>query len=80
VRLQFLGEAVLLTAIGGLLGILLGAAACLAIGRFLGWSVAIPPDAMALAPLLSAAVGISFGFYPATRAAHLDPIAALRHE
>ena len=80
VRLQFLGESVMLTVLGGMLGILLGVAGCVAIARALGWSVVVPPDAIAAAPLLSAAVGVFFGFYPATRAARLDPIAALRHE
>ncbi|HEY6909177.1 MAG TPA: ABC transporter permease [Myxococcales bacterium] len=80
VEIQFLGEAVMLTFFGGLLGLLLGASACVVLGRILGWSTPVPPDALAIAPLVSTAVGLFFGFYPARRAAHLDPIAALRHE
>jgi putative ABC transport system permease protein len=80
VQVQFLGEAVMLTFFGGLLGLLLGALACIVIGRILGWSTPVPPDAVAIAPLVSTVVGIFFGFYPARRAARLDPIAALRHE
>ena len=80
VQLQFLGEAVMLTLLGGLLGVLLGAAGCAAIGAGLGWSVSVPLEALALAPCISIAVGIFFGFYPARRAARLDPIEALRHE
>ncbi|HEY6908668.1 MAG TPA: FtsX-like permease family protein, partial [Myxococcales bacterium] len=80
VQIQFLGEAVMLTLFGGLLGLLLGAGACIVLGRILGWSTPVPPDAVAIAPLVSAAVGIFFGFYPARRAARLDPIEALRHE
>ena len=80
VRMQFLGEAVMLTVLGGLLGVLLGTGTCLALGHALGWSIGIPPDAIAVAPLISATVGVFFGFYPATRAARLDPIAALHHE
>jgi ABC-type antimicrobial peptide transport system permease subunit len=80
VRTQFLGEAVMLTLLGGALGVVLGIAACVTFGRILGWPIAIPPDAIALTPLISATVGVFFGSYPATRAARLDPIAALRHE
>ena len=80
VQVQFLGEAVMLTLFGGLLGLLLGAGACIVLGRSLGWSMPIPPDSFAVAPLVSTAVGLFFGFYPARRAARLDPIAALRHE
>ena len=80
VQLQFLGEAVMITFVGGLLGILLGAGGCAAIGAALGWSVSVPVEALALAPAISIAVGLFFGFYPARRAAHLDPIEALRHE
>ncbi len=80
VQLQFLGEAVMLTLFGGLLGVLLGAAGCAAIGAVLGWSVSVPFEALALAPAISIAVGVFFGFYPARRAARLDPIEALRHE
>jgi putative ABC transport system permease protein len=80
VQLQFLGEAVMLTLFGGVLGVLLGAAGCAAIGAVLGWSVSVPFEALALAPSISIAVGVFFGFYPARRAARLDPIEALRHE
>jgi putative ABC transport system permease protein len=80
VRMQFLGEAVMLTLFGGALGILLGVVACMVLGRWLEWTMIVPADAIAAAPLLSAVVGVFFGFYPATRAARLDPIEALRHE
>jgi putative ABC transport system permease protein len=80
VRMQFLGEAVMLTLLGAVFGVLVGVAACFALGYVLGWPMAVPPDAIAAAPLISAAVGVFFGFYPATRAARLDPITALRDE
>ena len=80
VQLQFLGEAVVLTLMGGLLGIVLGVAATLLIGRVLGWDTLVPPEAVLVAPLFSAAVGIFFGLYPARVASRLDPIASLRHE
>jgi putative ABC transport system permease protein len=80
VRMQFLGEAVMLTLLGGVFGLLLGIAACLVIGSVLQWRIAVPGDAVVLAPLIAGTVGICFGFYPARRAARLDPIAALHHE
>jgi putative ABC transport system permease protein len=80
IQLQFLGEAVMLTLLGGVCGVFLGVLGCFALGRVLGWSMAIPPEAVALAPLFSIAVGMFFGFYPARQAARMDPIAALRHE
>jgi putative ABC transport system permease protein len=80
VQAQFLGEAVLLSLFGGLLGIVLGIVSSYALGRVLQWSMSIPPQALLLAPAFSIAVGVFFGFYPALRAARLDPIAALRHE
>jgi putative ABC transport system permease protein len=80
VKLQFIGEAVMLSLFGGALGIVLGVVGCAAIGRFLGWSIGLPISALVLAPGLSAVVGLSFGFYPARAAARLDPIDALRHE
>ena len=80
VRLQFLGEAVMLCCFGGLCGILFGALGCAALGSTLGWNVSVPAAAVIVAPLFSIAVGIFFGFYPAVRASRLDPIEALRHE
>ena len=79
-QLQFLGEAVVLTLLGGLLGMGLGAVATLIIGRVLGWDTSVPLEALLFAPLFSAAVGVFFGLYPARVASRLDPIASLRHE
>ena len=80
VQLQFLGESVVLSLFGGLLGIGLGLGGAEVIGRTLGWAMAMPPDALVVAPLFSALVGVAFGFYPARVASKLDPIVALRHE
>ncbi len=80
IRMQFLGEAVMLTVLGGLLGVVLGIATCMTLAHVLEWSIAIPSDAIAITPLISATVGVFFGLYPASRAARLDPIAALHHE
>ena len=77
---QFLCEAVVLSMSGGLIGIGLGVAASHAISDLFGWATRVSPDAIALSVLFALAIGIFFGYYPATRAATLDPIEALRYE
>jgi putative ABC transport system permease protein len=80
ILLQFLAEAVLLTVLGGLIGIALGVAGALLISQLLGWATLISGQSIALAVLFSSAIGIFFGFYPARKAAALNPIDALRYE
>jgi putative ABC transport system permease protein len=77
---QFLAEAVVLSGAGGLVGIVLGVGASEAIARFAGWPVALDPSAVVLAFAFAVVVGVFFGWYPARRAARLDPIEALRYE
>jgi len=80
VQRQFLIEAIVLSLIGGAIGILFGVGSSLLITKVLGWSVLISPLAIVAAAVFSGAVGIFFGFYPARKAARLDPIEALRFE
>jgi putative ABC transport system permease protein len=80
VLLQFLVEAIVLSLFGGLLGIGLGYALSAAAERFLAWPTSIPPNAIGMAFGFAAATGVFFGFYPARKAAGLDPIEALRFE
>jgi putative ABC transport system permease protein len=77
---QFLIEAISLSSVGGILGILLGIAAAKTIALTRHWPALISPASIVIAFLVSAAVGIFFGFYPARKAAALDPIEALRYE
>jgi putative ABC transport system permease protein len=77
---QFLGEAIVLSVIGGAAGVVLSIVAAAGFGRFSEWQMTIPLHGVALAVASSAAVGLFFGAYPARRAARLDPIEALRHE
>lgn len=77
---QFLVESVVLCLVGGALGILLGHGGSLLLAYFLKWPVETSPAAIATAVLVSAAVGIIFGYYPAWKASRLDPIEALRYE
>jgi putative ABC transport system permease protein len=80
IRLQFLGEAVLLTTLGGGVGVAIGVVAAAPLGRTLGWSLAMSAPTDALALVFAVAVGVGFGMYPAIRASGLDPIVALRAE
>jgi putative ABC transport system permease protein len=80
VQRQFLSESVVLSLIGGAIGIFFGVGSSLVITKTLGWAVLISPMAIVAAVVFSMAVGIFFGFYPARKAAHLDPIEALRFE
>jgi putative ABC transport system permease protein len=77
---QFLVEAVTLSILGGIIGILMGLLASKLISIFAQWSTLVSPGAIALAFVFSALVGVFFGFYPARKAALLDPIDALRYE
>ena len=77
---QFLSESVVLSLAGGVAGILFGVGSAITITRVFGWSILISPAAVAAAVVFSMAVGIFFGFYPARKAALLDPIEALRFE
>jgi putative ABC transport system permease protein len=80
IQIQFLGEAVMLSLVGGLLGVFAGVAGSFMLGYALGWPVTIPLKALIVAPIFAIGVGIFFGFYPAWRATQLDPITALRRE
>ena len=77
---QFLVEAVTLALAGGMIGIALGLIASETISHFAEWNVSIRPWAIGLAFVFSALVGVSFGYYPARKAAYMDPIDALRYE
>jgi len=77
---QFLVEAVVLCLVGGAVGILLGHGGSLVVRMLLRWPVQTSPTAIAAAVIVSAAVGILFGYYPAWKASRLDPIEALRYE
>jgi len=80
IRSQFLIEALVLSLSGGLFGILLGYSIQKAVAKFGDWPISLQPDAVVLAFLFSALVGVFFGFYPAQKASRLDPIEALRYE
>ena len=77
---QFLIEAILLSSLGGVMGVCLGIAASEIVSQTNGWPVLVSPSSVFIAVGFSAAVGVFFGFYPARKAARLDPIEALRFE
>jgi len=80
VLLQFLIEAIILSLVGGLVGVMAGIGGSYLLGEFGEMRTVIVPASIPLAFGAAAVVGIFFGYYPATRAARLDPIEALRHE
>jgi putative ABC transport system permease protein len=80
ILVQFLIEAVLLSSAGGAIGIALGALGSVAVAVFGGWPMVVPPAAVFLAFAFSALTGIFFGYYPASQAAKMNPIEALRFE
>lgn len=80
IQLQFLGESVMLSLVGGTVGVLLGIVGSFLIGKALGWQMYVSLSAILIAAAFSIAVGVFFGYYPARKAALLDPIEALRYE
>jgi putative ABC transport system permease protein len=80
VQLQFLTEALVLSMLGGTFGVMAGVVASIVVSDMLQWPTTISVQAIVIAVLFSAGVGIFFGYYPARKAARLDPIEALRYE
>ena len=80
IRLQFLIESITLSLVGGLIGILVGIGSSMTISQVLGWPTLISPFWIVVSVVFSMLVGIAFGYYPARKAAALDPIEALRFE
>jgi len=77
---QFLVESVVMSILGGIVGLLAGYGGSMLLGHITGWATVVPPSAVLIAVGFSAAVGVFFGYYPARRAAALNPIQALRYE
>jgi putative ABC transport system permease protein len=80
IRIQFLIEAMVLSVLGGIAGVILGIGISQLLAQTNGWPVLVSTDSILLAIGFSAFVGVAFGFYPAHKAAQLDPIDALRYE
>src|SRR5262249_39678165 len=80
IKQQFLIESIVLSLMGGIIGIGIGVGASLGLSAGLGWPTLISKSAIIISGLFSVAVGVFFGFYPARKAASLDPIDALRYE
>ena len=80
VQAQFLIEAVVLSTLGGVVGVLAGIGATDLISDFAGWQTIVDRSSLVVALAVALGVGLFFGYYPARRAARLDPIAALRYE
>jgi putative ABC transport system permease protein len=77
---QFLIESIVMSLFGGAIGVGLGFAGARILGNVMGWSTLVNAETVTIALVFSAAVGIFFGFYPARKAARLNPIEALRYE
>ena len=80
VQRQFLSEAMVLSLIGGIIGVVFGIASSIIVAKAVQWPTAVSPLSVIGAVAFSAAVGIFFGYYPARKASRLDPIEALRYE
>jgi putative ABC transport system permease protein len=80
IQMQFLSEAIVMSLIGGALGVLAGVVGAFLLQNTLHWDLKLSAQIMAIAGLFSAGVGIFFGFYPARKASQLDPIEGLRYE
>jgi putative ABC transport system permease protein len=80
IQLQFLGESIMLSLVGGAMGVLFGIVGSYLVGRTLHWPIQMSLEAVVAAALFSIAVGVFFGYYPARKASLLDPIEALRYE
>lgn len=80
IQLQFLGESVMLSLVGGAAGVIAGIGTSFVIGRTLGWPMDVSLESVVIAAFFSIAVGVFFGYYPARKASLLDPIDALRYE
>jgi putative ABC transport system permease protein len=80
IRRQFLIESITISLVGGIIGVLLGVAASIGISSALNWPTLVSPASIAISVIFSVLVGVLFGYYPARKAAALDPIDALRYE
>jgi putative ABC transport system permease protein len=80
ILLQFITEAMALSTVGGIIGVVLGIVGARTVGNIQQWPILITQSSIIVAFLFSAAIGVFFGFYPALRASRLNPIDCLRYE